>query len=236
MHDFDYDAMQKKRIARSAAHMKRGSKSKRCSLPSDYMTQAEWKRRNGPVATYKLDAPMNWNTFKGMPDDLRKTYLTNLRELYGATDEMLGRMFFIDKSAVYNHRMKLGVTGSVTRLTGKSKDIREAKWSAFLNGVVGGNENSSEDIAEEPVMEELIIEEPVIEEPVVEETKPALKDWPKEFVIPKFVYEENIKPLSLDELTAVFTGVFNPTSFLQWLAQLPIPEDSVRIKVEVTRK
>ena len=75
-----------------------------------------------------------------------------------------------------------------------------------------------------------------VEEPVVEETKSIRKDWPEEFVIPKLVYEEDIKPLSLDELTAVFTGVFNPTSFLQWLAQLPIPEDSVRIKVEVTRK
>ena len=38
MNDFDYDALQKKRIAAGARHMKRGSRSKRCSLPSDNLT------------------------------------------------------------------------------------------------------------------------------------------------------------------------------------------------------
>ena len=45
-----------------------------------------------------------------------------------------------------------------------------------------------------------------------------------------------IKPLSLDELTAVFTGVFSPAEFLDWVSRLPIPYDNVRIKVEVTRE
>ena len=48
--------------------------------------------------------------------------------------------------------------------------------------------------------------------------------------------EENIKPLSRDELTAVFTGVFSPENFLDWISRLPIPSDNVRIKVEVTRE
>ena len=48
MHDFDYDAMQKKRIARGASHMKRGSKSKKCTLPSDYLTAAQKRRLNAP--------------------------------------------------------------------------------------------------------------------------------------------------------------------------------------------
>ena len=60
MNDFDYDALQKKRIASGAFHMKRGSRSKRCSLPSDNLTPAQLKRRNGPVSTYKLDQPMSW--------------------------------------------------------------------------------------------------------------------------------------------------------------------------------
>ena len=71
MNDFDYDVLQKKRTAAGARHMKRGSRSKRCSLPSDNLTPAQLKRRNGPVSTYKLDAPMRWDDFKAMPVDLR---------------------------------------------------------------------------------------------------------------------------------------------------------------------
>ena len=63
MHDFDYDAMQKKRIARGAMHMKRGSKSKKCSLPHDGLTAAQLRRLNGPVSTYKMDEPMDWEGF-----------------------------------------------------------------------------------------------------------------------------------------------------------------------------
>ena len=77
MHDFDYDAMQKKRIARGASHMKCGSKSKKCTLPSDYLTAAQKRRLNGPVSTYKLDEPMNWESFKAMPEDLQKKYILN---------------------------------------------------------------------------------------------------------------------------------------------------------------
>ena len=93
MHEFDYDAMQKKRIARGASHMKRGSKSKKCTLPSDYLTAAQKRRLNGPVSTYKLDEPMNWESFKAMPEDLQKKYILNLQETYQTTDEMLGMMF-----------------------------------------------------------------------------------------------------------------------------------------------
>ena len=93
MHDFDYDAMQKKRIARGASHMKRGSKSKKCTLPSDYLTAAQKRRLNGPVSTYKLDEPMNWESFKAMPEDLQKKYILGLQENYGANDEMIGKMF-----------------------------------------------------------------------------------------------------------------------------------------------
>ena len=81
MNDFDYDVMQKKRIARGASRMKRGSKSKKCTLPSDYLTAAQKRRLNGPVSTYKLDEPMSLESFKAMPEDLQKQYM-ELRSEY----------------------------------------------------------------------------------------------------------------------------------------------------------
>lgn len=40
MNDFDYENLQKKRLARNA-YAKKGSRSKKCTLPDDYLTPAQ---------------------------------------------------------------------------------------------------------------------------------------------------------------------------------------------------
>lgn len=146
MHDFDYDAMQKKRIARGAAHMKRGSKSKKCTLPSDYLTAAQKRRLNGPVNTYKLDEPMNWESFKAMPEDLQKKYILNLQETYQANNDMLGKMFGVTGVSVCKMRHALGIGAmGQSKMTHDEVAVRDAKWDAFCNGVVGGKPGEVED-------------------------------------------------------------------------------------------
>ena len=181
MHDFDYDAMQKKRIARGASYMKRGSESKKCTLPSDYLTDAQKRRLNGPVSTYKLDEPMSWESFKAMPEDLQKKYILNLQETYQANNEMLGKMFGVTGVSVCRMRHSLGVSAmGQSKMTRDEVAVRDAKWDAFCNGVVGGKPGeveaeeiyddidkfiSSDDCAEEP--EQIEIEEmKPIEEPI----------------------------------------------------------------------
>jgi hypothetical protein len=39
----------------------------------------------------------------------------------------------------------------------------------------------------------------------------------------------------VSELTATFTGEFDATKFLGWLARLPMPGGSVKIRVDVTK-
>ena len=147
MHDFDYDAMQKKRIARSAAHMKRGSKSKKCTLPSDYLTAAQKRRLNGPVSTYKLDEPMNWESFKAMPEDLQKKYILNLQETYQANNDMLGKMFGVTGVSVCKMRHALGIGAmGQSKMTRDEVAVRDAKWDAFCNGVVGGKPGEVEEV------------------------------------------------------------------------------------------
>ena len=139
MHDFDYDAMQKKRIARGASHMKRGSKSKKCTLPSDYLTDAQKRRLNGPVSTYKLDERMSWESFKAMPEDLQKKYILNLQETYQANNGMLGKMFGVTGVSVCKMRHALGIGAmGQSKMTRDEVAVRDAKWDAFCNGVVGG--------------------------------------------------------------------------------------------------
>ena len=155
MHDFDYDAMQKKRIARGASHMKRGSKSKKCTLPSDYLTAAQKRRLNGPVSTYKLDEPMNWESFKAMPEDLQKKYILNLQETYQANNDMLGKMFGVTGASVCKMRHALGIGAmGQSKMTRDEVTVRDAKWDAFCNGVVGGKpgEVEKEEVEESHMM------------------------------------------------------------------------------------
>lgn len=218
MNDFDYDALQKKRIAAGARHMKRGSRSKRCSLPSDNLTPAQLKRRNGPVSTYKLDEPMRWDDFKAMPVDLQKQYLTNLVETYGATNEMLGDMFYVHPTHVGAVKKALGVVShNPHRLIGEKKAIRDQMWAAFCNGVVGGGDAVKETPKEPKKVETLPVQCPdELEEAALTPGEPERKY------------------LELGRISAEFTGPFNLESLASWMAMLPVKgTDEVRIRVEI---
>ena len=203
MHDFDYDAMQKKRIARGASHMKRGSKSKKCTLPSDYLTAAQKRRLNGPVSTYKLDEPMSWESFKAMPEDLQKKYILNLQETYQANNDMLGKMFGVTGVSVCKMRHALGIKAmGQSKMTHDEVAVRDAKWDAFCNGVVGGKpgepkkieNNEAEELHDEinnfvgfgdPEVEEQIEikEMGPIEEPIEEPVKAPEKEKSVDFLM-----------------------------------------------------
>ena len=231
MNDFDYDALQKKRIAAGARHMKRGSRSKRCSLPSDNLTPAQLKRRNGPVSTYKLDAPMMWDDFKAMPVDLQKKYLTNLVETYGATNEMLGDMFYVHPTHVGAVKKALGVVSHNPRhLSKEKKTIRDQMWAAFCNGVVGGGDAVKETPKEPEKVEPLPVRCPdVLEDATM---APADTEAPTE-TEPVVV---KTPMLDMTELSATFSGWFTPAAFLVWISKLPIPEAEVEIRVSVTKR
>lgn len=73
MNDFDYDCMQKKRIAMGAfAHINR--KRGGCSLTSDTLTEKQRKEKNGEVKSYNITRPMPWREFKAMPEDLKREF------------------------------------------------------------------------------------------------------------------------------------------------------------------
>lgn len=82
MNDFDYDCMQKKRIAMGAfAHINR--KRGGCSLPSDTLTEKQRKEKNGEVKSYNITRPMPWHEFKAMPEDLKREFFRNMQSFGG---------------------------------------------------------------------------------------------------------------------------------------------------------
>ncbi|MBR5879179.1 MAG: hypothetical protein IKY91_06455 [Akkermansia sp.] len=229
MNDFDFDVMQKKRIARGAAHMKRGSKSTKCSLPSDHMTQAQWKRRNGPVSTYSLNRPMDWETFKSLPIDIQQSYVDALQNRFNVTAATISTELFGNTAPVLRlHMDKLGIKYIRMKGRGMTADEREV-WERWLNPE---NPTSVEDYDAET--EERMDDEPV-EDPDVAEVVEGFKEWSEKLMVPKLVYNEE-PDFGLDELSAVFSGEFDPDRFLRFMTQLPVPEGKVRIKVEVTRE
>ena len=241
MNDFDYEVMQKKRIARGAAHMKRGSKSKKCTLPSDHMTQAEWKRRNGPVSTYSLNKPRDWETFKSLPVDIQQSYIDILQSRFNVTTAAISRDLFGKTSpTLKSHMEKTGI--KYIQMKGRNMSAEEKElWENWLSPAAPEWAPAEEDPAKvqqfldelalpedyDAETEERMDEEPM-DDPDVTEVLEGFKAWSESL--------PTTKPLSLDELTAVFTGVFSPENFLDWVSRLPIPYDNVRIKVEVTRE
>lgn len=72
---------ERKRIGRGTYSKKRGSRSKKCTLPSDYLTKRQIKKMNGGVQVYNIKKPMKWTEFKFMPMDLQRQYLQFLMTL-----------------------------------------------------------------------------------------------------------------------------------------------------------
>lgn len=147
MTDFDYDCLQKKRLAHQAKYRKNGSKSKKCTLPSDRLTHKQWKERCGPVISYSLGTPMNWENFKKLPVHIQKEYITNLQNKYCATATDLGKMFGVKPLTVRKHsdHHNLGLTFPRGHSMNSAK---RAEWRKFLGeeDIENVIETSKEDV------------------------------------------------------------------------------------------
>lgn len=110
MNDFDYDVMQKKRLAHNKfrnAKYKHGG----CRLPHEDLTPAQIKRRNGPMMTYNLNLPMSWDIFKTMPKDLQQQYLDGLHARFGVGPSDLAKYLFLrTPSNLHTSTRALGLT------------------------------------------------------------------------------------------------------------------------------
>lgn len=132
MTDFDHECMVRKNLARQAKHRKCGSKSKKCSLSTDYMTNKQWKERNGIVLSINMNNPVSWEDFKGMSLQIQKEYISNIIDTYNANASTLSEMFGISPSTVRKYfqdndfQVNFKVGHSMT-------SAQRAAWDNFLN-------------------------------------------------------------------------------------------------------
>ena len=132
MNDFDFDVMTKKRIARGAAARKCGSKSRRCTLPSDYLTDAQKKARNGKLSTYNLSKPMTYEQFKLMPRDLQREYLLKLRNNMHASSRVIAQMFGCSYETVRVVIRDLGINTGGKKIYMNLDQL--LRWNNWLSG------------------------------------------------------------------------------------------------------
>lgn len=148
MDDVTYRAKELKKISNSARRMNRTGKGP-IRFPSDYLTNKEKKAMNGECKTYKLDGPCTWAEFKSMPRDIQIQWVKRQQESYGVNYRMLGRLFDTHQTTVGKYFAAHGLpdcNGQHMERNLRAVAVREAKWEAFCNGVVGGG--SKPDIEE----------------------------------------------------------------------------------------
>lgn len=141
---------ERKAMGRGAYHKKSGSKSKYCSLPSDHLTNAEKKRRNGKVKTYNISRVItNYDDFKKLPPDLMQTYISNCRERFGAMG--------CDVAASMDVKRRTFATFIANRNIGLGKGGRRKlspDWRRFVRGEIDINGKELIDAkTEEPKVE-----------------------------------------------------------------------------------
>lgn len=160
MNDFDYDCLQKKRIAKCAKNHVNARRGK-CKLPYEYLSAKERNALNGEVKTYNLKAPMSWEQLNGLPRDLKQEYLTWLQQTFHANDTMLGEMWGVSHRTAAWYRKAAGVT-SLGRGAGARPSAEQlAAWNAWLH---------EEEQPETPVAEPVKDVEPAIDHPLVSAT------------------------------------------------------------------
>lgn len=128
MNDFDYDCMQKKRVARGAfAHINR--KRGGCSLPSDALTEKQRKEKNGEVKSYNIARPMPWHEFKAMPEDLKREFFRNMQSFGGTAKWLAEEMNACD--ATISREAEL--VGAPFRRGGRNEKMWQSKVAEWAN-------------------------------------------------------------------------------------------------------
>lgn len=131
MTDFDYDCLQRKRLARQAQYKKSGSKSKKCTLPHEYLTQKQLRERNGELMTYNFSQPMSWKEFKSMPTSLQEEYISRLISQYDVNMVALLQLFGINRATLMRHMQANNMSFSFQKGHRMSACNKE-KWNSFL--------------------------------------------------------------------------------------------------------
>lgn len=137
MNDIEFilkeDIKEKKKAGSGYRYKKNGSKSKKCTLPSDNLSKKEIEKMNGECKVYNLNKPMNYSNFCAMPFDLQIKYLEMLRDKFGANQTEISFMMGCNCATLKSHKQRfLNGKPEFKRYTYSRLD--KDAWRRFING------------------------------------------------------------------------------------------------------
>ena len=123
---------ERKRDGRGAFNRVCGSKSKKCSLPSDHMTRKEIIAMSGEVQTYTLNEAHLWTEIENWPDEIRAQYFKKLFIEMNATGYEIADMLECSFKKVRGQLTKFNLTkGRGNWQTAEQKE----NWQRFITGL-----------------------------------------------------------------------------------------------------
>lgn len=85
---------ERSKMKTGAYHKKSGAKSKKCTLPYEYLSKKERKALDGIPTSWNMNWFYTWQQFKRMPKDLQIEYLENICSKYGCSLMSIGEEVF----------------------------------------------------------------------------------------------------------------------------------------------
>ena len=161
---FVSDIRERKGMARGAYAKVSGAKSKKCTLPSDFLTEKERKKLNGECNAWNLDHFYTFESFKEMPLRIQAEYINHIIDKWSVSIAVIAvELFGKSTNYLYEYGKKNNITWHKQAKTSKSLTL------AFISAVRASREDS------EPSKPEVEVEPPVREKPV-ESEKTAIEE------------------------------------------------------------
>ena len=129
MNDFDYDVKEKKALIASARKRKSGIYSKKCTLPSEYLTKKEKEKMNGEVKSYDLKKFITYEELCTIPVDIQAEYLHRLQDKYAVNIKNIAEAMDIHPSTLSHHCIITNI--KLTRRPKKDRLAKMDEWMAF---------------------------------------------------------------------------------------------------------
>lgn len=206
MTDFDYDVRQKKQLVPSARRRVNGSKSKKCSLPSDHLTPGQLARLSGPCVTIRMNEPISYEAFKLIPDNLKREYLIGLRDRYRVSQARVAKMMGASTGTLCMLYARLRINAMLPPSTPEERRQYRELWDRFL----AGGQPSEEDNGEEKT-----------DAPAETDTEPCPEDKTSNSDSTADTYRPERTIKMNTELDIGY--VENPSDLLMLLQRVPIP-------------
>ena len=226
------DVKDRKNLSRNSKYKKNGSRSRKCTLPSDYMTRKQKEELNGMVKSYTMNTLHPWSEVTHWPTDLRLEYLKKLLGM-GANRKEIADVMGVHRSTIGRVLREGGIDAESTRPPRMTAEQKKA-WLEFIGEKYVVIDDDKPEPESKPEPEKKVV---FYREAWEREAKPVVVDAQPEDASCRAPGSMDMTPKSVEPATVceslevVFTG--SMAEVIRALSLLPVGKGRHRITVRV---